>query len=57
MEKIKNRQKTLGNLKKIADFIKKKNAEFRDLKMLKTKPLLLETIQCPIIKPLRIPGP
>ena len=29
-----------------------KNAKIRDIKMLKTNPVLLETIQCPIIKAL-----
>ena len=28
-----------------------KNAKVRDIKMLKTIPLLLETMQCPIKKP------
>ena len=41
--------KTLGNLEKIANFIFK-NVEFRDIKMLKTNPLLLETMQCSIAK-------
>ena len=36
--------KTLGNIKKIADL--KKNAKIRDIKMLKSIPLLLETMQC-----------
>ena len=42
--------KTLGNLRKNADFIK--NAKIRE-KMLKAIPLLLETMQCPINKPQR----
>ena len=50
MGKYQKLTKTLRNLKKIADFIKK-NAKIRDSKMLKTNPLLLETIQCSIIKP------
>ena len=36
--------------KKIADFIKK-NTKIRDIKLLKTSPLLLKTMQCPIINP------
>ena len=49
--------KTLGNLKKIAGFIKK-NAKIRVTKTLKTIPLLLETMKCPINKPQRrLAGP
>ena len=50
MDKYQKLTKTLGNLKKIAVFIKKK-AKIRDIKTLKTIPILLETIHCPIIKP------
>ena len=48
--------KTLGNLKKMQ--ILSKNDKIRDIKMLKTIPLLLETMQCPIKKPQkRLSGP
>ena len=54
MDKYQKLTKTLGNLKKIT--LKNcrfypKNAKIRDIKKLKTNPLLPETIQCPIIKP------
>ena len=42
-------KKNLGNVKEIADFIQK-NAKFRDIKMLKTNPSLLENMHCPFIK-------
>ena len=38
--------KASGNLKKMQ--ILSKNAKIRDIKMFKTIPLLLETMQCPI---------
>ena len=44
--------KTLGNLKKNCRFYQKK-AKIRDTKILKTIPLLLETMKCPINKPQR----
>ena len=49
MDEYQTLTKTLGSHQKIADFIKK-NAKIRDIKMFKTIPLLLETIQCPINK-------
>ena len=52
MDKYQKLTNTLGNLKKIADFIKK-NAKIRGIETLESNPLLLETIQCPIIKPSR----
>ena len=57
MDEYQKLTKTLGNLRKIADFIQK-NAKIRDTKMLKTIPLLLETMKCPINKPQRrMPDP
>ena len=44
MDEYQKLTKTLGSLKKIADL--SKNAKIRDTKMLKTSPLLLETMQC-----------
>ena len=56
MDEYQKLTKTLGKLKKIADFIK--NAKIRDIKMLKTIPLLLETMKCLINKAQRrLPGP
>ena len=53
---IKNWQKLEETLKKMQ--ILSKNAKIRDIKMLKTIPLLLETMQCPINKlQKRLPGP
>ena len=52
MDKYQKLTNTLGNLKKIADFIQK-NAKIRGIETLESNPLLLETIQCPIIKPSR----
>ena len=46
MDEYQKLTKTLGSLKKLQ--ILSKNAKIRDIKMLKTIPLLLETMQCPI---------
>ena len=57
MDEYQNLTKTLGNIKKIADLIKK-NAKIRNIKNLKSVPLLLETMQFPINKPQRrLPTP
>ena len=55
MDEYQKLTKALGNLKKIED-IYQKNAKISET--LKTIPLLLETMQCPINKPQRrLPGP
>ena len=51
MDKSQQLRKTLGYLQEIADFTKK-NAEFRDIKMLKTNPLLLEKNAMPLCQTL-----
>ena len=57
MDKYQKLTYTIGSLKKIADFIEK-NAKIRGIELLESNPLLLETIQCPIIKPSgRLLGP
>ena len=57
MDECQKPSKTLGSLKKLQIF-SKKNAKIRDIKMLKSIPLLIETIQCPVNKPQRrVPGP
>ena len=56
MDEYQKLTKTSGKLNKIADFIKK--AKNRDIKMIKTIPLLLETMKCLINKTQRrLPGP
>ena len=52
MDKYQKLSKTFGNLEKIANFLLK-NAKFRYIKILKTKPLLLKIMQCSLVKPQR----
>ena len=55
MDEYQKLTKALGNLKKIEDFIKKND---KICETIKTIPLLLKTMQCPISKPKRrVSGP